>query len=297
MTNIHPLAFVESGARIGNNVTIEPFAVVKGSVTLHDHVVIKSHAYIDGNTTIGEHTVVWPGASIGTKTQDLKFRGETTYVIIGRHCEIREFVTINSSCQEHSTVRIGDHCLIMAYCHIAHNCEIGNRVIMANNAMLAGHVLIEDHAIIGGMTPVHQFSRIGAYAMVGGFSRISNDIPPYTVGGGIPYKFAGINLIGLKRHHFSLSVRRELTRAFKLTYRCGLRLEEALQRIEQEVEQIKEVKHWLEFCKTSKRGLLGLQGIARGKDDSSDEFEEEEFLSERADPTTRLGSMLPSSKN
>ena len=281
MANIHPLAVVENGAQLGEHVTVEPFAVVKSTAVLEDHVVIKSHAYIDGNTTIGHHTVVWPGASVGTKPQDLKYRGEKTYVSIGSHCEIREFVTINSSCQEDSMVRIGNHCLIMAYCHIAHNCEIGNYVIMANNAMLAGHVTIEDHAIIGGMTPVHQFSRIGKYAMVGGFSRISNDIPPYTVGGGIPYKFGGINLIGLKRHRFPLSVRKELARAFRLTYRTGLRLEEALQRIENEVEPLKEVKHWLEFCRSSKRGLLGLQGVTQEKEtDASEEFEEEEFLSE-----------------
>src|SRR5690606_37728245 len=157
---IHPQAVIEPGAKIGNNVTVEPFAVVKKTVTLEDDVVIKSHAYIDGYTTIGEGTVIWPGASIGTKTQDLKYRGEKTFVVIGKRCEIREFVTINSSSQENSTVRIGDHCLIMAYCHIAHHCELGNRVIMSNCAMLAGHVTIEDCAIIGGMTPVHQFSRI-----------------------------------------------------------------------------------------------------------------------------------------
>ena len=108
MSNIHPLAIVEPGAKIGKNVTIEPFAVVKGNVELHDGVVIKSHAYIDGHTTIGEGTIIWPSASIGTKTQDLKFRGEKTYVVIGKYCEVSEFVTINSSCQENSTVKIGD---------------------------------------------------------------------------------------------------------------------------------------------------------------------------------------------
>jgi UDP-N-acetylglucosamine acyltransferase len=275
MANIHPLAVVESGAKIGKNVTIEPFAVVKGNVLLEDDVVIKSHAYIDGHTTIGEGTIVYPSASIGTKPQDLKYKGEKTFVVIGKRCEIREFVTINSSCQENSTVRVGDQCLIMAYCHVAHNCEIGNRVIMANNAMLAGHVVIEDCAIIGGMTPVHQFSRIGCYAMVGGFSRVSNDIPPYTVGGGIPYKFGGINLIGLKRHNFPLPVRRELSKAFRLTYRSGLHLDEAIRRIELEVDQLKEVQHWLDFCRNSKRGLIGLQGITNEKEDDSDDFEEE----------------------
>jgi len=276
MANIHPLAVVEDGAKIGKNVTIEPFAVVKSNVHLEDNVVIKSHAYIDGNTTIGEGTVVWPGASIGTKPQDLKYKGEKTYVVIGKRCEIREFVTINSSCQENSMVKIGDRCLIMAYCHVAHNCEIGNQVIMANNAMLAGHVIVEDCAIIGGMTPVHQFSRIGCYAMVGGFSRVSNDIPPYTVGGGIPYKFGGINLIGLKRHNFPYAVRKELSKAFKLTYRANLHLEDAIRQIEQEVEPIQEVRHWLEFCRNSKRGLIGLQGVTKDKEEDIEEFEEED---------------------
>ncbi len=280
MANIHPLAVVESGAKIGKNVTIEPFAVVKSSVRLEDNVIIKSHSYIDGNTTIGEGTVIWPGASIGTKTQDLKYKGEKTFVTIGKYCEIREFVTINSSCQENSTVKVGDRCLIMAYCHVAHNCEIGNQVIMANNAMLAGHVIVEDYAIIGGMTPVHQFSRIGCYAMVGGFSRVSNDIPPYTIGGGIPYKFGGINLIGLKRHNFPYGVRKELSKVFKLIYRSNLHLDEAIQRIEQEVEPIKEVRHWLDFCRTSKRGLIGLQGITKEKEEEvMEDFDEDaEFV-------------------
>ncbi len=275
MSNIHPLAVVESGAQIGVDVTIEPFAVIKSTVILQDRVTIKSHAYIDGHTTIGEGTIVWPGASIGTKTQDLKYRGEVTFVQIGKHSEIREFVTINSSCQEGSVVKVGDHCLIMAYCHVAHNCEIGNSVIMTNGSMLAGHVTVGDYARIGGMTPVHQFSRIGCYAMVGGLSRVAQDIPPYTLGGGVPYKFGGLNLIGLKRQQFSLAVRMALSKAFKITYRSGLHLEEALVRIEQEVELLPEVKHWLEFCRTSKRGILGLQGIVKSAPDSFTGVEEE----------------------
>jgi UDP-N-acetylglucosamine acyltransferase len=259
-------------------VTIEPFAVVKGTVTLGDHVVIKSHAYIDGHTTIGEGTIVWPSASIGTKTQDLKYRGEKTYVVIGKYCEIREFVTINSSCQENSMVKIGDHCLIMAYCHVAHNCEIGNGVVMSNSSMLAGHVLVGDYAIIGGLTPVHQFSRIGCYAMVGGFSRVPRDVPPYTIGGGFPYKFGGINIIGLKRHKFPLEVRIALSKAFKITYRYGLHLQEAVDRVESEVGSFKEVQHWIDFCKTSKRGLIGLEGITKSSavvGDGEEQFFEE----------------------
>jgi UDP-N-acetylglucosamine acyltransferase len=274
MSNIHPDAVIESGAKIGKNVTVEPYAVIKGTVTLEDHVVIKSHAYIDGHTTIGEGTVIWPCASVGTKPQDLKYRGEKTFVKIGKYTEIREFATINSSCQENSVVSVGDHCLIMAYCHVAHNCTVGNHVIMANNAMLAGHVTVEDFAIIGGMTPVHQFSRIGRYSMVGGLSRITHDVPPYTLGAGSPYKLGGLNLIGLKRNNIPFEVRRDLTKAFKLTYRSGLRLEEALERIEAEIDSNEHIEHWLEFCRTSRRGLIGLQGITHQSEEEFAELEE-----------------------
>jgi UDP-N-acetylglucosamine acyltransferase len=261
--NIHATAVIEDGAQIGENVTIEPYAIIKKDVVLEDNVTIKAHAYIDGHTRIGEGTTIWPSASIGTKTQDRKFSGEKTYVLIGKNCEIREFVTINSSTFEGTTVRVGDNCLIMAYCHIAHNCSIGNNVIMSNNSLLAGHVIVEDNAIIGGMTPVHQYSRIGCHSMVGGLSRVTNDIPPYTVGGGIPYRLGGINRIGLKRRQFSFESRRALAQAFRFVYRSGLHLEDALRRIENEVEMGPEVTHFVQFCRSSRRGLIGMQGLQK----------------------------------
>jgi len=278
--NIHPAAIVDPEAKIGSNVTIEAYAVVKGTVTLEDNVVIKSHVYLDGNTTVGEGTTIWPFACIGAKTQDKKFRGEKTFVVIGKNCEIRECVTINSSCQENSVVRVGDNCLIMAYCHIAHNCEVGNRVIMANAVNLAGHVIIEDCANIGGMAAVHQFTRIGCYAMVGGFSRVTHDVPPYTIGGGSPYKLGGLNLVGLKRHGFPIEVRKELSRAFKLIYRTGLHLSEALERIQKESEPNLYIKHWLQFCRASRRGLIGLEGITRQSASLEGVPEYEELLEE-----------------
>ena len=161
----------------------------------------------------------------------------------------------------------------MAYCHIAHNCNVGNRVIMSNNATLAGHVTVEDHAIIGGFTPIHQFVRIGAFAMVGGMSRVTHDIPPYTLGAGIPYRFGGLNLVGLKRNGFSLNVRRELGKAFKLMYRSKLDFATALSQIEAQVEPLPEVLHWLKFCKESKRGLMCLQTTNDSEDGES--FEDE----------------------
>lgn len=272
-TFIHPTAIIAPGVVIGENVIIEPYVVINSPhVILEDNVVIKSHVYIDGYTTIGSGTTIYPGASIGTKTQDLKFRGEKTYVKIGKNCDIREFVTINSSCFENSVVQIGDDCLIMAYCHVAHNCVVGNRVIMSNNATLAGHVTVEDCAIIGGMTPIHQFVRIGKYAMVGGMSRVTHDIPPYTIGAGIPYKFGGLNIIGLKRHGFALEIRRKLSRAFKLLYRSQLHIDEALKLIEQELLPCLEIKDFVDFCRNTKRGLMCLQG----GEEELPQFDEEE---------------------
>lgn len=279
-SKIHPLAYVEEGAQIGENVTIEPFAVVKENVTLHDHVVIKSHAYIDGFTTIGEGTVIFPSASIGTKTQDLKYKGEQTFVTIGKNCQIREFVTINSSCQEGSIVSVGDNCLIMAYCHVAHNCTVGNRVIMSNGATLAGHVIVEDCAVISGLTAVHQFSRIGCYAMVGGMSRITHDVPPYTIGAGIPFKYGGLNLIGLKRHGFPLKVRQELSKAFRLLIKSEMNLEEALQLTQHTCAPIDEINHWIAFCRDSKRGLIGLQE-GSSQEESNLQLEEEDSVTEK----------------
>lgn len=278
-SNIHPTAIIEPGAQLGEGVVLEPYTVIKSNVVLHDRVVIKAHAYIDGFTTIGEGTTIYPAASIGTKTQDRKFRGEKTFVKIGKNCEIREFVTINSSCHENSVVQVGDNCLIMAYCHVAHNCSLGNNVIMSNNSALAGHVIVEDHAIIAGFTPIHQFVRVGCYAMVGGMSRVTLDIPPYTIGAGIPYRLGGLNLVGLKRHGFPLYTRQMLAKAYRLIYRSKLHLSEALDRIQKEVDPIPEVKHWLTFCQQSKRGLVGLQGVTKGSKEAviSEEGEIEKY--------------------
>ncbi len=273
--NIHPSAIIEPGAKIGADVTIEPYAVIKSNVILADRVVVKSHAYIDGHTSIGEGTVIYPSASIGTKTQALKYRGEKTFVRIGKNCEIREFVTINSSFEENSEVVVGDNCLIMAYCHVAHHCNLGDRVILSNNVNLAGHVTVNEGAIIGGMTAIHQHCRIGSNAMVGGMSRIPYDIPPYTLGAGIPYKFGGLNIIGLKRNGFPLKTRKELSKAFKLVYRSGLRLEEALRQIEQTLEPLPEIQNWLKFCRDSKRGLMCLHGF-NGQEDDFESIEKEE---------------------
>jgi UDP-N-acetylglucosamine acyltransferase len=274
MTKIHPTAVIEPGAELAEGVEVEAYAVIKSGVRLKEGVVVKSHAYLEGNTTIGERTVIFPGARVGTKCQHRRFNGDHTFLEIGKDCEIREFVTINSALEEGSRTSIGDNCLIMAYAHVAHNCRLGTGVILTNCATLAGHVSVENYAIIGGMTPVHQYVQIGCYAFVGGLSRISHDVPPYTLVGGNPCKVGGLNLVGLKRRGFAFDVRCELTKAFRLVYRSGLHLEEALDKISEEVTLCAEVRHWLDFCQRSRRGLIGLRGITRLAADESEEFED-----------------------
>lgn len=261
--NIHPSALIASGVKMGQNVTIEANVVIcSDHVILGDDVIIKSFVYIDGYTTIGDGTIIYPFASIGTETQDLKFRGEKTFVKIGKRCRIRESVTINSSCGEGTSVEIGDDCLIMSSCHVAHHCHVGNHVILSGNAMLGGHVIVEDYAVVGGVAAIHQFCRIGQHSMLGASSRLTLDLPPYMLGGESPFKMGGINLTGLKRHGFSLKTRSELSKAFKILYRSGLHLEESLEKIENELEPIPEIKHLVQFCRESKRGIVGLKGIS-----------------------------------
>lgn len=259
MLNIHPTAIVDKAATIHDGVTIHPYAVIGPHVTLEAGVTVHPHVVIEGHTTIGAGSTIYPGAVIGTQTQDKKFKGEKTFVVIGKNTDIRECVTINASCGENTRVVVGDSCLIMAYCHVAHNCELGNNIIMSNNTMLAGHVIVEDFAILSGLIGVHQFCRIGRHAMVGGMSRITHDVPPYTIGAGSPYKLGGLNLVGLKRRGFSLETRKGLSHAFRLLYRSDLTVQEAIAAIEAEVVMCEETRHFLTFCKTTERGLIGTE--------------------------------------
>lgn len=254
---IHPQAFIEEGAVIGKHVTIEPFAIIKKGVVIGDHVTIGSHAYLDGQTTIGEGTRIFPGAVIGTPPQSTRYRGEPTFIRIGKQCVIREHCTIHSSVGEGTGVTIGDGCMLMVDTHIGHNCTVDDYVTMANNATLAGHVTVGKYAIIGGFTPIHQSCSIGCYAMVGGMSRVNQDVPPFTIGGDIPYRMGGLNLVGLKRRGFSFETRSALAEAFRLVYRSQLPLDKALDHIERDLPPLSEIMQWVEFCRNSKRGLVG----------------------------------------
>lgn len=219
MSNIHPTAIIDPAAQIAEGCVIGPYCVIGPKVRLDAGVELKSHVVVDGLTHIGEGTVIFPFASIGTPPQDLKFSGEESRLIIGKHNRIREHVTMNPGTKgDHLETRVGDNGLFMVGAHVAHDCQLGNNVILANNATLAGHVHVGDHAIIGGLSAVHQFVRIGAHVMIGGMSGVENDVIPYGLVMGERARLAGLNLIGLERRGFAREDVQTLMKAFKYLF-------------------------------------------------------------------------------
>ena len=197
---IHPAAIVEQGARIGAGCHIGPFCHVGPEVVLHDGAELKSHVVVAGATEIGAETVVFPFSVIGEIPQDLKFRGETTRLVIGKRNRIREHVTMNTGTEGGGGVtRVGDDCLFMAGCHVAHDAQVGDRVILVNSAALAGHCVLEDDVIVGGLSGVHQFVRVGRGAIIGAVTMVTNDVIPYGLVQGPRGRLDGLNLVGLKR--------------------------------------------------------------------------------------------------
>lgn len=234
MADIHPTAIVESGASIGADAVIGPYCLVGADVELAPGVQMLSHAVVAGRTKVGEGTRIFPFASIGHPPQDLKYKGEASTLVIGRHNVIREHVTMNPGTEGGGMVtKVGDNCLFMVGCHVAHDCLIGDHVIMANNATLGGHVQIGDHAILGGLCAVHQFVRIGPYAMIGGMSGVEQDVIPYGSVLGDRAKLSGLNIIGMKRHGIS----RENIHALRTAYRLLFAQEGALnERLDDAIE-------------------------------------------------------------
>lgn len=253
---IHPTAIVYAGAVLAEGVEIGPYAIIGSDVKLGSGTSIGPHTTIEGHTTIGEDCKISQFVTIGAPPQDLKYKGGRTAVEIGNGNIIREYVTIHRGTENGGGVtRISDHNFLMAYTHIAHDCKIGSHVIFANGATLGGHVEIQDHAIIGGLVAIHQFSRIGGYVFIGGLSGIIKDIPPYVIASGDRAKLFGLNIIGLKRHNFAPETIEALRAAYKLIIRSPLTLKEAIETAEREVLQAPEVKHFIDFIKSSKRGI------------------------------------------
>ncbi len=252
---IHATAVVDKKAQIGKDVEIGPYCIVGPDVTLHAGTKLMSHVVVDGWTEIGARCTVFPFASLGTITQDLKFKGEKTLVKIGSGTTIREYVTVNGATGEGTSTVVGENCHIMAYVHIAHNCVVGNQVIIANVGTLAGCVTIEDQAIIGGLSAVHQFCRVGRMAIVGGCSKVVQDIPPFMMADGHPAVVRGINTVGMKRKGISEESQKDIKQAFKILFKSGLNTSHAVQQIRREVKAGEEMDQFLRFVETSERGI------------------------------------------
>lgn len=255
LRKIHETAVIYPGARLGRDVEVGPYSVIGENVFIGDGTKIGSHVVIEGWTTIGKECQIHHGACVGNAPQDLKFKGEKTFVYIGDNTVIREFVTINRATGEGEETRIGSNCLLMGTVHIAHNCVVGNNVVISNHAGLAGHVTVEDRAIISGLTGVHQFVKIGRNAMVGGASKVVQDVPPFVIADGRPARVCGLNSVGIARAGLSEEVRRNLKRAYRILFRSGLKLSEAITTMEQELDSSEPVDHLLRFLRNVNRGI------------------------------------------
>ena len=253
---IHPTAIVDSKAEIDSNVVIGPHSIIESDVIIGAGTVIGPHAVIQSYVTIGPECHIFQYASIGALPQALAYKGEKTYVNIGRGTVVREFVTINRGTEFGGGVTaVGEENLLMAYVHIAHDCQTGRKVILANNATLAGHIIIGDFVTVGGLVAIHQFVRIGDYAYIGGKAAVVKDIPPFVIASGDRAKLFGLNNVGLKRQGFSKDTLSLLKKAYRIFFRIGLTLNEAVERVKAEVEQIPEVINLIEFVQSSQRGI------------------------------------------
>ncbi len=255
-TRIDPRAVVHPGARIGQGVFIGPFCVVGADVEIGDRCRLESHVVIDGRTALGEDNVVSPMASLGGPPQDLKYGGADTGLSIGSRNRIREFVTMNRGTEGGGGwTRVGDDNLFMAYAHVAHDCIVGSRTIFANGATLAGHVEVGDDSTIGAFSGIHQFTRVARHAFIGGYSVVTQDALPWVLTVGNRATSHGINLVGLKRKGVPPETIAAIKKCYMTLFRSKLGMEEAVARVEGELGSVDEVRYFLEFVRTSSRGV------------------------------------------
>lgn len=230
MNNIHATAVIHPEAKLGNDVWVGPFALIDEHVEIGDGCVIGSHVSILGHTTIGEGCRIHSGAVIGDEPQDLSYKGEVSYVRIGKRCTFREYVTIHRGTKTGSVTAVGDECYLMALVHLAHNVTLGNRVIIANGTLLGGHVEVGDRAFISGAVTVHQFVKIGRLAMVGGAAGLSKDVPPFCLVQSMGRNVvAGLNVVGMRRAGLTPADRQSIKMAFKTLYQSGKNVRQAVE--------------------------------------------------------------------
>ncbi len=256
MTFIHPSAIVSKKAKLAENVEVGPCAVIDDFVTIGAGTKIGAHCVITGHTTIGKENKIFSSAVMGSAPQDMKFKGEKSYLEIGDHNIIREFCTMNPGTGEGGKTRIGSHNLFMAYAHVAHDCIVGNHNIVANCGTLAGHVVVEDHILVSGLAAVHQFVRIGKLAIVGGCSKVVQDVPPFCTADGHPARIFGLNLVGLRRNNVERKTIKELDRAFKVLFDSGIALKKGIEKLAKKKSSCQEVAYLVDFIKNSSRGVI-----------------------------------------
>jgi UDP-N-acetylglucosamine acyltransferase len=264
MTKIHPSAIIDPKAQLGTGVEVGPFCCVGPEVVLGDSVRLISHVAIDCRTQIGAGTTIFPFASI-QRTQDLKYKGEPSELIIGENNTIREYVTLQPGTEGGGMItRVGNNNLFMIASHVAHDCQIGDHVIMSNGATLGGHVHIGDHAVLGGLSAVHQFVRIGAHAIIGGMSGVERDVIPYGHVKGERAHLSGLNLVGLKRRGFSAESIQELRSAYQEIFEVSSQpLAQRVEAVESKYSQNDEVMQLVGFIRQeSSRSLCLPQSIA-----------------------------------
>lgn len=265
-TLIHPTAVIHPDAELHPTVQVGPYAVVGPQVKVGPDTVIGPHVVLDGRTEIGARNHIFPGAAIGLEPQDLKYDGSVSLVQIGDDNRIREYVTINRATRANEVTVIGNGNLLMAYVHVGHNCVVEDNVIISNAVSLGGHVHIESRAVIGGVGGIHQFVHVGRLAMVGGMSRVTRDIPPYMLVEGNPIRVRTLNQVGLKRAGVMEledgQVFQSLKKAFRLLYRSGLTLEQALEKLEVLPEN-EHLQHLCRFLQLSQ--LEGRRGPTPGR--------------------------------
>lgn len=254
---IDPTARVAADAKIGSNVRIGPWTVVGPGVEIGDDCEIASHVVLKGPTKLGKRNRIFQFASVGEDPSDKKFHGEPSWLEIGDDNIIREGATIHRGTAVGGNVtRIGSRNLFMPYTHVAHDCIIGNDTIFSNNAAVSGHVVVEDWAILGGYAGVYQFLRIGAHAFVGAQSHVNMDVPAFIMVNGTPPEAKGINITGLERRGFSKDTIRTLRKAYKILYREGNTLEEALLALQELAEETPEVATLIASVRASSKGIL-----------------------------------------
>jgi len=252
---IHKNALVSKKAQLGSNISIGPGSIIGDNAVIGDNTVIGAHCVIDGNTIIGANCKFFTGAVVGSDPQDLKYKGEKSFVVIGDNNIFREYITVNPATSEGAKTVIGNRNLFMAYSHVAHDCIVGSDCIIANSGTLAGHVEIHDRVVIGGLVAIHQFCRVGKMSIIGGCSKVVQDIPPFSTCDGHPAKIYGVNAIGLRRSGIKNDEIMKIKKAFKILFFSGFNKSHGLEVLEKELKRSGIISDLFSFVQTTQRGI------------------------------------------